>query len=420
MDYCSSHISMYCYGAGKYGRIIRTFLAEHEIGMDGYIISREVPKEYSVLDLSVYSLENYIKYRNNDDGIIIGLNEGRQKEVVELLSQYAINDFLCVDEDLVDDMERNCSFESRYDYDNNITVFCYHRVADIPLDTWRLAVSPKLFEQQMQYIKENYTVLRSEDDWNSLNGKPAAVITFDDGYEDSFTNALPILEKHDIPATVFVCTGNLGTSREFWWDELERVIFFSDNGITEFSLFDKKYSIATDTDKKKTCYDLHPILKCMDYNERGRVLEKLRADLRSNRKRVYCHSLTHEQLRKLSESPLITIGGHTVTHSSLGYESDDMQRWEIDQSKKEIESIIDKELTVFSYPFGQIDDFSDTTIRIAEKCGYKRIYAAYPGITKSDYKNGYIPRINIGQERDYEQSIRRIRYYTTLYGNDLI
>ena len=50
------------------------------------------------------------------------------------------------------------------------------------------------------------------------------MITFDDGYADNLHNAKPLLEHYDIPATVFVVSGYVGHEREFWWDELERLL----------------------------------------------------------------------------------------------------------------------------------------------------------------------------------------------------
>src|SRR5262249_44705633 len=50
------------------------------------------------------------------------------------------------------------------------------------------------------------------------------VVTFDDGYADNATTALPLLERYDVPATCFVTTSAVASSREFWWDELERLL----------------------------------------------------------------------------------------------------------------------------------------------------------------------------------------------------
>ena len=58
-------------------------------------------------------------------------------------------------------------------------------------------------------------------------------MTFDDGYLDNLTNAKPILEEHDVPATIFVCSGAVGRRQEFWWDQLERALLRSPKKLPE-------------------------------------------------------------------------------------------------------------------------------------------------------------------------------------------
>ncbi len=57
-------------------------------------------------------------------------------------------------------------------------------------------------------------------------GRSLVAITFDDGYADNLYDALPLLEKHGLPATVFVCTGPVTQGAEFWWDTLERLLLW--------------------------------------------------------------------------------------------------------------------------------------------------------------------------------------------------
>jgi peptidoglycan/xylan/chitin deacetylase (PgdA/CDA1 family) len=52
----------------------------------------------------------------------------------------------------------------------------------------------------------------------------AVALTFDDGYSDNLRQARPILEVAGVPATVFLTTGRIGGSEEFWWDELARTV----------------------------------------------------------------------------------------------------------------------------------------------------------------------------------------------------
>jgi peptidoglycan/xylan/chitin deacetylase (PgdA/CDA1 family) len=88
-------------------------------------------------------------------------------------------------------------------------VLMYHSIAD---SDWFFSVPPRDFEHQMRYLKENFNPVKLRDVAEFVRGErelpPRSVaITFDDGYEDFYTNALPILEKYKIPATLFVIAG---------------------------------------------------------------------------------------------------------------------------------------------------------------------------------------------------------------------
>lgn len=417
IDYCNQHDSVYCYGAGKYGKIIRTYLAEQGLELAGFIITTYNVNNSRVLGLEVCSVDNYAQSVFGNKGVIVGVCESNQGEIIDILDKYGIRDYCCVNEEVIREIEQQCSYSCRYQTKNNVTVFCYHRVTDNPLDTWRLSVSPTLFDKQIKYIKDNYHLLRSEEDWTSACDQRAAVITFDDGYEDFYTNAVPILERNCVPATVFVCTDNINTDQEFWWDEIERIIYFADSKMKSFFAFDNEIKLINNRDKEKACYYLHPYLKKMKHNDRKEFLKDFEKELGSYSRRDYCRSMSIEQLREVSKSKYITVGGHTVTHSCLAAETLEEQKNEIRDSKGIIESIINRSLDVFSYPFGQLEDFTSQTTRIAQECGYSKIFAAFPGIASPKCINGSIPRINIGQAKDYSESIRLLRRYETMYGD---
>ena len=85
----------------------------------------------------------------------------------------------------------------------------------------------KMFDEQMQVLAQ----CRGTVDAVSFSGGDVfsqsdarVAVTFDDGYLDNVVAALPILERHEIPATIFVIGNAVGRTREFWWDALERAI----------------------------------------------------------------------------------------------------------------------------------------------------------------------------------------------------
>ena len=115
--------------------------------------------------------------------------------------------------------------------DTGALILSYHRVNNSEVDTWALSVSPERFLEQMRALRavaEPCTLtdiavglLRGELPHN------AVAVTFDDGYLDNLLNAKPILEKFEIPATVFVCAGWVGRDDELWWDQLERALLLT-------------------------------------------------------------------------------------------------------------------------------------------------------------------------------------------------
>ena len=127
-------------------------------------------------------------------------------------------------------------------------IICYHRIKDEP---WPHLRPTKVadFENQMQYLSNMYNPISLERMAHHIqNGKPlppkAIAVTFDDGYQDNYENAYPILKKYNIPATFFLTTGFIGTGDIPRWDKgyytdqkvlmlsWKQVLEMSDSGIS--------------------------------------------------------------------------------------------------------------------------------------------------------------------------------------------
>ena len=107
----------------------------------------------------------------------------------------------------------------------------YHRIGDPGCDPWGLAVSPERFAEHLNVLRRNARPIglrRLAKELGEGTLKPGAVaVTFDDGYANNLYEAKPLLEHHEVPATVFVTSGMVGREREFWWDELEAILIAS-------------------------------------------------------------------------------------------------------------------------------------------------------------------------------------------------
>jgi peptidoglycan/xylan/chitin deacetylase (PgdA/CDA1 family) len=91
-------------------------------------------------------------------------------------------------------------------------------------------VTQSSFEQQIRYLRQNYTILSLPEllaawERRSLSADSRyCVLTFDDGWEDTYTRAFPILRQYRIPATIFLATAYIGTTRWFWTDRLSYLL----------------------------------------------------------------------------------------------------------------------------------------------------------------------------------------------------
>ena len=267
--------------------------------------------------------------------------------------------------------------------DAPVVVLMYHRVTVTQSDFHSLAIVPENFRAQLEYLKRNFRVVRFEEEWSTVE-KPAVAITFDDGYADNAQAALPIIEDVGVPVTFFISTGNIGTNEEFWWDELERMVLGEAAYPACFVLDDPRYGktwpTATGKERRDMFWELHQTAKKAGAAQRANWLRQIRewagldgAQGEANR------LMTRAEVKELAQSQWVTIGAHTVTHPPLSALGEAEQRHEIVSSRQQLEKLVDREVKVFSYPFGDRCDYDMTTVRICREAGFVKAAAAFPG-----------------------------------------
>jgi peptidoglycan/xylan/chitin deacetylase (PgdA/CDA1 family) len=110
-------------------------------------------------------------------------------------------------------------------------MYHYVRTVDPAEDElgYNLSVSPELFDEQMAYLyKRGYTTVRMDRLADCLRGlarcpERAVALTFDDGYADAATTALPILQRYGFTATFYVVTEFVGRPGYMSWDDIRRL-----------------------------------------------------------------------------------------------------------------------------------------------------------------------------------------------------
>jgi peptidoglycan/xylan/chitin deacetylase (PgdA/CDA1 family) len=250
-------------------------------------------------------------------------------------------------------------------------ILLYHRVAEGVSDPWSLCVSPANFAAHMAVL-----AARGVRSLDALLDDPGAarrapVVTFDDGYADFHSAALPVLRAYGVPATLFVTTGTLGGGREFWWDELERVLaavplppaLALDAGGVPFA-----WTFAADGDRRALYHALHRCLGRLTGPTRTRVLDALAAWAGvAPACRATHRPLGEAELAAVAREARIVVGAHGVSHAYLGALPPDEQRREVGESKRTLESITGREVRHFSYPHG---DHEPETVEAVRQAGF--------------------------------------------------
>ncbi len=238
-------------------------------------------------------------------------------------------------------------------------ILLYHRITRLEPDPWSLCVTPEHFSEHLDVLQKYRRVrldrLEPRSRW--LSGLSVAV-TFDDGYADNLHEAARLLERFDTPATFFIATGYIGGNREFWWDELERIVFSSDAPPAQ-----------RDQIYRELYAELQPLpqaARCLRLDSLAHYFGAARASRQSHR------VLTARELQQLGEHRLAEIGAHTVTHPVLAAQPDAIQYAEVSNSKTWLEELLGRPVTSFSYPYGGRGHYSDAAVRAVREAGFKR------------------------------------------------
>lgn len=205
----------------------------------------------------------------------------------------------------------------------HVRILMYHHVCDILYNPFNVSI--KNFDDQINFLVHNYTILSLTEVLDSLNqGKNlpqnTIVITIDDGFKDAYTNAYPILKKYEATATVFL-------SPDF--------------------IISKKIENDKNINNNHECF------------------------------------LSWENIKEMSENG-ISFGSHTLSHSCLTKVDSKEAFRQISESKKIIERKLNKKVILFAYPFGIKNAFNEEIKKMVINCGYVCACSAINGTNNGD------------------------------------
>lgn len=280
-------------------------------------------------------------------------------------------------------------------------VFMLHRVCErihghLP-NNEDLKISPVFLEHVIvKYKNAGFSFLSLDQLYDVLSGKkdiskPFVCFTMDDGYLDNFENAYPIFIKHQVPFAIFVATDFPDKKAILWWYVIEELILNS----TEVLLSDgSKYTCKTFQEKWDTFRYIREKVLLLNQNNLVNELNELFANYQLDWfAPIQNLSMNWEQVKTLSQEPLCTIGGHTVTHVALNRLSMEILDSEIMTGINIIKVHTGYEPKYFAYPYGSEKENSEREYNYVRNSDIKMAFVSYGGLVHYDLNLEQVPRI---------------------------
>jgi peptidoglycan/xylan/chitin deacetylase (PgdA/CDA1 family) len=266
---------------------------------------------------------------------------------------------------------------------NDLRILAYHRVLDIAdaaafeFDLELISADAKGFRAQLDYLKRRFEPMRLSDMLSALaSGKPlpknAVAVTFDDGYEDNYRVAFPILRELGVPATFFVSTGHIDSGKPFAYDWLVHMLLRT----TALRLVLPELQLDVPIPPQRAARrlfaaDLLRHIKVFDSAAQMAAIARMEREWRMPREEncTDCLPMSWDQLREMHAAGF-EIGSHGVSHQMLAKLPDTQLQLELQQSKATLERELGATAAFLAYPVGGDHAFDHRVIKATREAGY--------------------------------------------------
>jgi peptidoglycan/xylan/chitin deacetylase (PgdA/CDA1 family) len=245
-----------------------------------------------------------------------------------------------------------------------------------------------LKEEGLDFVSLDEAVRRLTEE----NSRSFVCFTFDDGYADNFTRALPIMERFGAPFTVFVTTGMVTREIDAWWFGLADLVRSRDR----VELDAPRLSFeCPDPPGKKLAFKTIESLIHEDFGLLPHLREAIANSTIDCRALVDREALTTDQLRRLARHPLVTIGGHTTTHRNLAEAPPAAVQWEMAENRRFLQDATGQAIEHFAYPFGHERACGEREAGICRAVGFRTAVTTRAGALFAEHAHDLyaLPRI---------------------------
>jgi peptidoglycan/xylan/chitin deacetylase (PgdA/CDA1 family) len=255
--------------------------------------------------------------------------------------------------------------------DGRYQILVYHRVGDVG-DPFVFAVPPSVFEAHVRYLRRHFHLMPLTDLLVAAARREvpprALAITFDDGYEDLYTYAYPILRRHGVPATIYLTTGLMDADEGMWNDRVGAAIRDTAAEVLDAVPGCPPLPLMTQAQRLQALEGTLRVLKARAPLERDRLVASVQRALgvaAAGSPRL----LRWRQVEEMGAAG-IDFGAHTATHPVLSVLPAAEAEREIAEPKRIIEDRLQRPALHFAYPNGRPEDFTGETKRLVRTAGF--------------------------------------------------
>ncbi|MTI17349.1 polysaccharide deacetylase [Rhodobacteraceae bacterium RKSG542] len=289
-------------------------------------------------------------------------------------------------------------------------IFTLHRVkaADdyVFQPNKELEITPEFLEEVILHVRrEGYDIVSLQEAVERINdpgkrsAKRFATFTFDDGYRDNRDVAFPILKKHGVPLTVFICSGLNDRSTQPWWLVLERLVRDNERFELEFEERSLSYDMST-LEAKTIAYRELRLLMISELDEHAQrrfIVAASQAygfDIAELCKELV---LDWDELREWAKEPLVSFEAHTFDHHAMARLSEGERVASISLGMERMQQELGLHPRLFAYPYGgawAVDDASQKTV---EALDFTAAVTTKPGVLKGKAQDNLfaLPRVSL-------------------------
>lgn len=270
---------------------------------------------------------------------------------------------------------------------NKLAILVYHAVVRSPLEIYNSCfLDEASFRNQVSYLKRQFDVLLLSEAVEKMRkgeiSRPTAAITFDDGFQNNYDVAFPILREVGLPATIFLTTGLVNTDDTFWYLRLNRAL--ARTTIPSFEWNGRRFDLSGRQAKLKAEIAIRTSLRDLP---RPKLLAELRKVIRDTDDEPDSPIETDSPFRMLDskaisemvESGLVEFGAHSHTHPWMSRLSSKECQEEISLSVAKTQELTRRPCELFAYPFGYPRHYNSETIRTLKEHGIRTAVTGVQG-----------------------------------------